>query len=105
MGHQSYVIGFFLNPFVDYQLFSFDVDGEIRIWDIQDLGCVKAFRINGVLQIKGMLAHPTEPNVFFVVIVTKIEGGCSLSLFSLLETNYWSVVQYNMTYALLCPST
>lgn len=105
MGHQDYVIGFFLNPFVDYQLFSFDIAGVIRIWDLQDLGCIKAFRIDGALQIKGMLAHPTEPNVFFVIIATKSENRCSFSLSSLLETKGWSVVQYNIAYLLLCPST
>ena len=64
-----------LNPFSDYQLISFAVDGEIRVWDTQDLGCVKVARIDGSIGLLDVAAHPTDPNILFAVIITKRESG------------------------------
>ena len=69
-----------LNPFSDYQLISFAVDGEIRVWDTQDLGCVKVagfagFHGEGSIGLLDGAAHPTDPNILFAVIITKRESG------------------------------
>lgn len=69
-----------LNPFSDFQLISYAVDGEIRLWDIQDLGCVKVIRIGGSIGLLNVVAHPTEPNNLFAVIITKKEAGWFLFL-------------------------
>lgn len=69
-----------LNPFSDFQLISYAVDGEIRLWDIQDLGCVKVIRIEGSIGLLNVVAHPTEPNILFAVIITKKEAGWFLFL-------------------------
>ena len=71
-----------LNPFSDFQLISYAVDGEIRLWDIQDLGCVKVIRIEGSIGLLNVVAHPTEPNILFAVIITKKEAGWFLFLVS-----------------------
>ena len=64
-----------LNPFSDFQLISYAVDGEIRLWDIQDLGCVKVIHIEGSIGLLNVVAHPTDPNILFAVIITKKEAG------------------------------
>lgn len=75
-----------LNPFSDFQLISYAVDGEIRLWDIQDLGCVKVIRIEGSIGLLNVMAHPTEPNILFAVIITKKEAGWFLFLVSTSQT-------------------
>lgn len=63
------------NPFSDYQLISYAADGEIRLWDLQDLGCVKVAHIEGSIGFLEVVAHPTEPNVLFAVVITKKIAG------------------------------
>lgn len=75
-----------LNPFSDFQLISYAVDGEIRLWDIQDLGCVKVIRIEGSIGLLNVVAHPTDPNLLFAVIITKKEAGLILFLVSTSQT-------------------
>ena len=94
------------NPFSDFQLISYAVDGEIRLWDIQDLGCVKVIRIEGSIGLLNVVAHPTEPNVLFAVIITKKEAGLFLFLassrrHSLLEAG--PVQHHVASFSLCCP--
>lgn len=72
VGHKDRILGCFLNPFSDYQLYSYSCDGEIRLWDLQDFGCVKVMRIPTALTYLDMVAHPTEPDVIYSAIVYKM---------------------------------
>lgn len=66
------MIGCFLNPFSEYQLYSYSHDGEVRLWDIQDCGCLKVMRILSAVDYFDIVAHPTEPNVLFVALISKV---------------------------------
>ncbi len=69
MGHKEDVAGCFLNPFSDYQLYSYSHDGELRLWDLQDFICVKVIRIPGAIDYFSIVAHPTRPNVLFALLI------------------------------------
>ena len=66
-------MGCFLNPFSEFQLYSYSCDGEIRLWDTQDGGCVKAVKIDGFSEFLEVIAHPTEPDCLFVAGIYKEE--------------------------------
>ena len=65
-------MGCFLNPFSDYQLYSYSRDGEIRLWDTQDCGCVKVMNIPTALGYLGMVPHPSQPDILFAAIISRV---------------------------------
>ena len=66
VGHKNRIIGCFINPFSEYQLYSYSCDGEIRLWDVLDGGCIKVARIDEFYDFLEIIAHPTEPDCLFV---------------------------------------
>lgn len=72
MGHKDRIIGCFLNPFSDFQLYSYSHDGEIRLWDTQDCGCVKVMHIPTAMDYFTIVPHPSEPDLLFAALVYKV---------------------------------
>lgn len=79
-------MGCFINPFSEFQLYSYSRDGEIRLWDTQDGGCVKAVKVDGYSNFIEVIAHPTEPDCLFIAGVYKIDE--SIFANSLLTLRY-----------------
>lgn len=71
-----------MNPFSEFQLYSYSCDGEIRLWDTQDCGCVKTVKIEGFNEFLEVIAHPTEPDCLFVAGIDKEEESMIVIGFS-----------------------
>lgn len=69
------MVGCFLNPFSEYQLYSYARDGEIRLWDTHDYDCVRVMKIEQCIDFHQVIAHPTEPDVVFTAIIYKMENS------------------------------
>ena len=86
IGHKSRILGCFLNPFSEYQLYSYSFDGEIRLWDTEDGGCLKVVTIEGYQAFCQVVVDPTSPDTLFIAAVYKED----------IQTRFWRVFSYNI---------
>ena len=84
------MLGCFINPFSDYQLYSYSEDCEVRLWDTLDGGCMKVLHLSNAIKLLDVIAHPTIPDLLFVCAVTSRD-----------KDNSWRILQYNVKYPFL----
>ena len=87
-------MGCFINPFSDYQLYSYSEDCEIRLWDTLDGGCMKVLHVKNAIGLLDVIPHPTIPDMLFLCAVTSRD-----------RDTYWKILQYDVKFPSRPPLT
>lgn len=68
-GHTDKVIGVAINPMNQFQLFSFSLDGTVKVWDYNDAVLVRSFNFS--FPIIDFAFDPTQSNKLYLVTTLK----------------------------------